>query len=282
MRVILYTKDFSEEINEPVDVILSPQYYWIKKIDIPIKSLSDAKKIAKTMFKLDESYIYDAFKTEDGFYAYAIKKNLQLNIDKKYIISLRLAQSELYMYDKINVSQNHSIQKIDGLLFCFPKTQNAPEIEDVLKEIKLSKNTVNLYNRINIDKSLSILGIIIFLLFNAIFILKTIQNKKALFELQKQKSEFIKKHRLPKTTFQLKAMLSELEKTDKEQKKIKKALEFITKTPLKKGEKFTLLSYDGHFRVEIKTAKNLDGYFSKMFKVKSILQNNTYKADLYE
>ena len=121
MRVILYTEDFNEKINEPVDVILSPQYYWIKKIDIPIKSLKDAKKIAKSMFKLNDNYLYDAFELNGSFYAYAIDKNLNLNIDKKFINSIRLAQTELYNYDSFNVSKNHSIQKIEDLLFCFPK-----------------------------------------------------------------------------------------------------------------------------------------------------------------
>ena len=282
MKVILYTKDFNETINEPVDIILSPQYYWIKKIDIPLKSLKDAKKIAKSLFNLDDSYIYDAFELDNKFFAYAIKKDLKLNINKKYINSVRLAQTELYNYDKINVSKNHSIQKIDDLLFCFPNVENAPHINDIINHIKLSKYTVNLYNRLNIDKSVLVnIGIII-LLINIFFLLGYIQNKTAIDKLEKHKIDLTKQYNLPSTTFQLKSILNSLKKEDKKQVKLRKNLEFITKTPLQKGEKFLTLSYDKYFNIEIKTDRNLDKYFSKRFKVSSSLKNHIYKASLYE
>ena len=282
MRVILYTKDFNEKISEPVDVILSPQYYWIKKIDIPIKSLKDAKKLSKTLFKLDENYIYDAFKLNGKYFAYAIKKDLKINIDKKYINSIRLAQTELYNFEKINVSDKHSIQKVDDLLFCFPNIEDAPDINDVINSIQLSKNTINLYNRLNIDKSILIYSVICLILLNFIFISGFIQNKNAINSLENKKESLIKKYNLPKTIFQLKSILNELTRDDKIQKKIRKSLEFITKTPLKKGEKFLKLSYDKYFNIEIKTDRNFDKYFSKKFKVTSSLKNGIYKASLYE
>lgn len=280
--MILYTKDFNENINEPVDVILSPQYYWIKKIDIPIKSLKDAKKIAKSLFKLDEGYIYDAFELDGKFFAYAIKKDLNINIDKKYINSLRLAQTELYGFDKINVSDNHSIQKIDDLLFCFPYVQDAEHIDDIIPKLSLSKHTVNLYNRIKIDKSVLITLAVIFFFINAAFLLNYIKNSNTLKQIEAKKENLIKKYRLPATTFQLDSILNSLKKEDIKQSKIRKDLEFITKTPLQNGEKFLDLSYDkNRFNIEIKTKRNLDNYFKKRFKVNSTL-NSTYKAQLHE
>jgi hypothetical protein len=282
LRAVLYIKDFNEKINEPVDVILSPQYYWIKKIDIPVKTLKDAKKLSKTLFKLDESHIYDAFELNGGFFAYAVKKDLKLNIDKKYINSIRLAQSELYEYDKINVSKNYSIQKIEDLLFCFPYTQDAPDAKDILKNLKLSKHTLNLYNSLNIDKSVLVYSAVILLFMNFIFIAGLIRNKSAVNELEKQKETLVKKNTLPKTTFQLKSILENLKSENAKQIKIRKNLEFITKTPLQKGEKFTQLAYDKNFHIEIKTKRNLDRYFSKRFKVTSSLKNSIYKAELYD
>jgi len=282
LKVILYTKDFNETINEPVDIILSPQYYWIKKIDIPIKSLKNAKKIAKNLFKLDNTYIYDAFELDNKFFAYAIKKNLKLNIDKKYINSIRLAQIELYKYDKINVSKNHSIQKIDDLLFCFPSLENAPHIKDIINHIELSKHTVNLYNRLNIDKFLLINTGIIILLINVFFLLGYIQNKTAIDKLNRKKENILKKYNLPTTTFQLNSILDDLNKENKRQIKLRKNLEFITNTPLKNNEEFISLSYDKNFHVKIKTNRNFDKYFSKKFKVSSSLKNNIYKASLHE
>jgi len=282
LRAILYTKDFNENIKEPVDVILSPQYYWIKKIDIPIKSLKDAKKIAKTMFKLDENYYYGAFETDGKYFAYAIDKNLKLDIDKKYINSIRLAQSELYNYDKLNVSDQHSIQKIDDLLFCFPYEENAEHINEILPKINLSKHKINLYNNINIDKGILVSAALLFIVLNAGLLLNYFYNKKALKNLQTKKDQIIKKYSLPKTTFQLDSILNSLKNEDSKQKKIRKNLEYITKTPLKQNEKFLSLSYsNGSYSVEVKTSRDLDNYFKKRFKVSSI-KNKTYKAALHE
>ena len=281
MRVILYTEDFNEKINEPVDVILSPQYYWIKKIDIPIKSLKDAKKIAKSMFKLNDNYLYDAFELNGSFYAYAIDKNLNLNIDKKFINSIRLAQTELYNYDSFNVSKNHSIQKIEDLLFCFPKADNAIDINEILPTLQLSKYKVNLFDRINIDKPLLIHIFIIFLLINISLLTNYINNKKAISKIEQEKTTLIQKKHLPKTTFQLNSIILNLQKIDTEQNRLRKNLEFITKTPLKNNEKFQKLAFNKNtFSIEIKTDKSFDKYFSKKFKVVSTLKDPIYKAFL--
>ncbi|ACM92649.1 hypothetical protein NAMH_0011 [Nautilia profundicola AmH] len=283
MKVILYTKDFNEKINEPVDIILSPQFYWIKKIDIPIKSLKDAKKLSKTLFKLDDTYLYDAFEINGKYYAYAIKKNININIDKKFINSIRLAQTELYDFNIINVSKNYSIQKIDDLLFCFPNIKNAPYIKDILPSLKLSKNKINIFNRIKLKKSVVISLLLLFLFINISFLLNIIKNKQTVKNLELKKAKIIHKYHLPKTTYQIKAILNELKEKDFNQNKIKKDLEFITKTPLKNDETFISLSYDkNRFDIEINSKRNFDNYFKKKFiKVNSNI-NNIYKASLYE
>ena len=140
MKIVFYTKHFDKEIKEKVDVILSPEFYWINKIDLDIKSLKEAKKIAKNMFDLDkDKYIFEAIKLDNKFFAVAIKKDLNLKIDKKYINSIRLAQVELYKYEALK-SKNKTLKKVDDILFCFPETnENLKSIEEAIKEIKLSK-----------------------------------------------------------------------------------------------------------------------------------------------
>ena len=282
MKTVLYTKDFNEKIDYPVNVILSPQFYWIKKIDIPIKSLYQAKKIAKNMFDLNENeYIFDAFKIKDSFFAYAVKKDLNLQIPKKYIKNIYLAQSELYDYDCINVSENHSIQKIEDILFCFPKKENCPFFSEILPKIKLSKNKINL-NTVNIDKSSLILLFLIFITANLSFLIPGILYKKTLKELENKKYSLSAKYNLPPTTFQIEAIYSELKETDKKQKTIKKDLEFFSKAPLKKENKFIKLAFDSkNYSVVIKTKHSFDDFFKKRFNIiSSSLKDEKYTAKL--
>ncbi len=283
MKKILYTKFFDTEINEKVDVILSPEFYWIKKIDIPIKSLKDAKKLSKTLFKLEGDFIYDAIEVDGKYFAVAIDKNLKIDIPQRYINSIRLGQSELYGFDCIKIDENHYIQKIDDMLFCFPTpAKNCTKLQKALDIITLSNQKINL-NRLNVDKSIIVFSVLIFILINAGLILNIISTKKEIQKIQNNTQNFLQKHNLPPTTFQLNSILENLRNKLKKSDFIKRKLEIISRVPLKKGEYFKKLSFDGKsFYVEVITSRNLDSFFKRYFKVDSTFEKNIYKARLYE
>jgi len=277
LKVILYTKDFNTTINEKVDVILSPQFYWVKKIEVAT-NIFEAKKIAKNIFKLNqEEYIFDVFKINNTFFAFAIKKDLRLNIDKKFISSIRLAQVELNSYDSIYINENHAIKKIDDILFCFPKVgEEATKIDDILKDIQLSKHKINLYNQLNIDNSILILSILSLLFLNIFSILGIVSYSNELKKVDNKVAE-LQKYNLPLTTFQLDSIYDSLKAVDEKEKKIKKSLAIFTKSP---DKNYLKIFFNGKsYNVEIQTSKNLDNYFSRYFQVTST-KDKIYKAKL--
>ena len=280
MKTILYTKSFNEDIKEPVNVILSPEFYWIKKIEIPIKSLKDAKKIAKTLFKLNGDYIYDAFELDGKFFALAYEKDLKLTIPNQYIKSIRLAQIEFYNHECIDLDYG-SLKKINDIIFYFPTKSGCEDIKNILPNLKLSNKTFNI-NKLQLDKGLVITLSLIFILINAGLLFKTFAINKDIQKIQNERSEFLQKHSLPLTSIQLSSILNNLKTTYKNQIKIKKDIEFISMTPLKKNEYFKDFSFDSKtYSVEIKTSKNLDRYFQKRFKIlNSSFSNGIYKASL--
>jgi hypothetical protein len=278
-KAVFYTKEFDKEINYPVDVILSPEFYWIKKIDIPIKNLFQAKKIARNIFDLENEYIYDAFKIEDKYFAIAVSKNLKLKIDKKYIKSLRIAQMELFSYNCLNINEKYSLKKIEDILFCFPKDKNCPQIDDVLKNLKLSNYTVSL-DTVNLDKTSLFLIFSSFVFLISYFLISTISYKKELIKIE-EKKEKLKKYNLPLTTFQLDAIYNNLKSIDKKQNSLRRDLEIFSNTPLKKNEEYIKLLFNKNYYVKIKTSKNLDYFFKKHFSIiKSSFNNNIYTAKL--
>jgi preprotein translocase subunit YajC len=276
-KVIFYTKDFNEKIDYPVDIVLSPQFYWIKKIDIKIKNLYQAKKIAKNIFDLEGDFIFDAFKIDDNYFAVAINKNLDIKIDKKYIKSLRLAQVELYKFDCLGVNENFSLKKIDDILFCLPKNEDCKNINEVLNDIKLSKYTISL-DTINLDKTSLILIFISFIFLISYFLIGTFSYKKDLALIEKKQKE-LSKYNLPLTSFQLNAIYENLKEIDVRQKRLRKDLEFFSHTPLKLNEEYIKLSLNKDYYVKIKTSSNLDNYFKKRFRIiESSLKNKIYSA----
>jgi len=282
LKNILYTKFFNEKIEEPINIILSPQFYWIKKIDIQLKSINEAKKIAQNLFDLNENFIFDAIKIDNNFFAIAIDKNIKINIEKKYIKSIKLAQTELYQYETINLKNNYQLKKIEDILFCFPNhTEDAPFIDDILENIKLSKTNINLFNFLEIDKTIIILLTIIF-----IFLTTSLSSLIYSYKQQEQnlilEKNRLKSFKLPLTNLQLNSISSELEELKFQNILLKKNLKFITKTPLQKGDKFLELSKNlDTYLVKIKTKKNLNNYFKQRFNIKSFsFKNSIYKAEL--
>ena len=277
MKIVFYTKDFDKEIKEKVDVILSPEFYWINKIDLDIKSLKEAKKIAKNMFDLDkEKYIFEAIKLDNKFFAIAIKKDLDLKINKKYINSIRLAQVELYKYEALK-SKNKTLKKVDDILFCFPETnENLKSIEEAIKEIKLSKHKIN-FDYLNLDKATIFYIFFSLIIINLFFFIQGFFYKKELNKLQEKKEYLSKRYNLPLTTYQLDSIYSSLKNQDEKIKKIKKALELFSKTRLK----FEKLEFDSKFyNIVVNSNKNLDNYFKKFIIISSKVENKKYIAKL--
>ena len=277
MKIVFYTKDFDKEIKEKVDVILSPEFYWINKIDLDIKSLKEAKKIAKNMFDLDkDKYIFEAIKLDNKFFAIAIKKDLDLKINKKYINSIRLAQVELYKYDALK-GKNKTLKKVEDILFCFPETnENLKSIEEALKEIKLSKYKIN-FDYLNLDKATIFYLFFSLIVINLFFFTQGFFYKKELNKLQEKKEYLSKRYNLPLTTYQLDSIYSSLKNQDEKIKKIKKALELFSKTRLK----FEKLEFDSKFyNIVVNSNKNLDNYFKKFIIISSKVENKKYIAKL--
>lgn len=267
MRNIFYTREFNEEIKEDVNVILSPQFYWIKKIDIPVKNIKEAKKIAPNILKLKESeYFFKVVEIEDSFFAVAIKKDLNLNIDKKYIKSIRIAQCELNEFDCFNLPNKFSIKKVNGIFFCFPNHYDECVcINNILEKISLSKCEFNFYNSINLSKNyIFLLFFSLFLLFS-VFLSKGIIYQYQLTKLDKEYNSLAAKG-LPLTTYQLNSIIESEKEKITYNEKVRKILNKLQNLTLNSDEFIKIIDFNGKkIKILIKTKRNLDSFFKKYF-----------------
>ena len=81
-KLIYLTNSSNVMESGEYNVILSPELYWVKKVTLPVKKVSAAKKLAESIFEGG---------LPAGDYAYEVSKS-----DDKFII---------VAYDKDNVSQ---------------------------------------------------------------------------------------------------------------------------------------------------------------------------------
>jgi len=282
LRNILFTRHFDEIIEENVNVILSPQYYWIKKIEIPIKSLKEAKKVTSSILKLSEKdFYFDAIEIDDIFYAIAIRKDLDIKIDNKYIKSLRIAQCEFKDVECLNLPNNFSLQKVDGLFFCFPEhRKDCICVGNLLEKLELSKYSFNIFDTVALSKKEISFLFISFSLFIIMFIGKFISYSIVDSNLDKQYNE-LKKYNLPLTNFQLDSIISDYKTQIDKQKKLRKYIKILNNIDLQNGEYIKHFSYrEGAFKVVIESKRNFDSIF-KGYHFKSNKSKNQYKVSLY-
>ncbi len=242
------------EVDEKVNVILSPSLYWVKKLSLPLQSASAAKKLLPSIFEdtiPEGNYSYSVYKQGDDFFAFAY--------DDKYIIevlqekgigisdleSVHFAQSELsFIQGALKINDSQSLCLKDGIVILLPCCWVEEEGDLDLGKLHLSKHTITLaqFGHIVDTKSLYKIGAIllafIFLVATELFITST-----KVQEITSLKEKLFTKASLQETMFQNEATLKKYEKIDARQSKIREYVATILSLklkPLEYLEKITL------------------------------------------
>ena len=283
------TKNFDKKIDSRCDIVLSPQFYWTKRVKLNTNFSYEVKKMAPSIFDgilPKGDFDYRVFKT-------AIKEFIVIAYDIKHILQeLKLLGIDISLIDKIytiqsefldkNISlksdETHGIVSVDGIIVHLPLRllEEMPKnsIEEVLKE-GLSSSYIYSKNlkEIGIDKKESNLILSLLILSALVLFVHILNIEKNRNLIAKQKEKMIKKYNLPKTSFEIKSMKAEFSKIDKEQNRLREALSYIGNFTLLNKEFFNSLEYEkSHLKLSIRlNNKNRERVFkdfiSKKFKI---------------
>ena len=225
--------NYDIEKDTKLNIIVSPSFYWVKKVSLPIKYVKDAKKLLPSLFEevLPEgNYSYTTYKKENYFYIFAYEDKLILdaiskaNIPSTAISNIYFAQSELDSLETaFSINELQSIYTKDDIVVLVPSNLIKESQDLNLSELTLSKHSINLQQYAHIvDNSIfkkvgAAFLILALLFFSEFFILK---QKTTL--VQTQKAGLISKYKLKQTMFQNKSMLKKYKKIDTKQKNIRK------------------------------------------------------------
>ena len=257
-EIFFITKSFNSEIISQSDILLSPEFYWAKRITLNVNFTYEVKKMAPSLFEgilptgKFEYLVLKLAKNDFIVIAFDIShikrelKLLDINID--LIDKIYILESELLGIDVASkVDDDFGIISSNGVLVYTPLKFFEPNsnIEKVIKDKKLSKNHIysKQFRNVKIEpKQLTLLLWIVFLL-NSIIILDVIKTEKKIEALISQKEDFIKKNKLPQTSFQIKSMQTELQVIDKTQSDLRESIYYVSKFKLKKDEFFERINY---------------------------------------
>ena len=165
------------KINETskVDIILSPEFYWVRLFDIPVKNITQAKAVLPTLFEdilvETDELSYQVIKSADNKYlcfAYINKKIFEAvknsGINLSLVNEIYFAQNECKEYKQFSIENNSFLYTNDDILVKIPNeflTQKL-DLNDVIKNINLSSNKIDIkfYNNFLSSKQIYIVLII--------------------------------------------------------------------------------------------------------------------------
>ena len=282
-KKIFLCSDTRVDIGQKVDIILSPEFYWVRVFDIPVKSTAQARHVLPTLFEdiLEnvKELSYQVIKLEDDKYLCFAYENRRIYEEiKKSGISLSLinsvyfAQNECKKFEQFMANDKSFLYTPDGILVKVPNgiLTDTTNINEVCDQIELSSNKVDIkfYNNLLTTKQiyslvavmLILVGINLFKLFDY----KSENNK------MEEKIEILRANsKLPASSLQTNAILKKYKKLSSLESKKREAISYILQN---KNIKLKNLKLEKNILnlVFINTDKRkAQNYISKKYKVLS-------------
>ena len=242
------------EVDESVNVILSPSLYWVQKRTLPVKSLREVKPLIESLFEdilPDGHYSYSAYKEGDEYllFAYQDKAILDILAQKglppSKVNAVYFAQNELAsLQEPKKIDDENVIAIKEGIVILLPaKFIKTDALLDV-NGFSLSKRSIALkqFGHIVNEKSLyrliTLLAVIIVLVGSEYIITL---NKAS--RLQTQREELFSSYNLKPTMFQNKALLKKYEGIYASQTKLRTLLAAVLSMHLNPAERLKVVEY---------------------------------------
>ena len=277
---IFFTKNSDYNISSKVDLILAPEFYWVRVFDIPIKNSSQAKNVLPTLFEdiLDSNivYTYKAIKLEENKYlcfAYDNKKILDeiknSNINTNFINSVYFAQTELKEFKNFSLNNQNYMYTTEDILVKLPDSlkQDYEDISNKLDGLTLSSNKIEMkfYNNLISTKQITVLSVILGL-FIVINLVNILNYSFKVSELQTKKDEFISSNSLPSSEIQLNSIVNTYSKNINIENKKREIYKFLSDNKNLNIESFSIKDKVIEFKFTNKNLQNKIQKFTKKYK----------------
>lgn len=224
-----------------VDIILSPEFYWVRIFEIPVKNTTQAKAVLPTLFEdlllkvTDLSY--QVIKLEENKYlcfAYINKKIFEAiknsGINLSLVNGVYFAQNECKEFRQFCVEDKSFLYTNDEILVKVPNEvlSQKVEINEFLQNINLSSNKVDikLYNNFLNQKQIYIL-MVVCLVVSFVNFSKYFSYSNEISKENEKIEEIKKANNLPSSMIQVDSIVNSNKKIAQNEIKKREALEYI-------------------------------------------------------
>jgi hypothetical protein len=248
-------------VDSKIDIILSPFYYWVKRVELPMEKTKEILPLLPAIFEEfipPSRYSYIAIKQSDGcFLAYAYDDAFILetfknkNIYLSSIHSIYLAQNELLSYaNPLYLDEQKVLVNRNNILTILPISMVNEESIQTLRNHDCKSKALHIeqYQQFGNKKDQNIIFILLSILIVLLIGEWTLLGSQNSQIIDKEKAIY-KKNNLLASSFQNKAVLKTLKQQDK--------LEIIKKDLIAMAFNQNLSKKDSLERLQIKKKEAL-------------------------
>ncbi len=278
------------KINETskVDIILSPEFYWVRIFDIPVKNISQARAVVPTLFEdlLQDvtDLSYQVIKLETNKYlcfAYINQKIYeaikQSGINLSLVNSIYFAQNECKNFKQFSVDDKSFLYTQDEILVKIPKELLSEKIDlkNYIENINLSANRVDIKLYSNFLTSKQINMILAFcLIFIVINFSKYFIYSNEISNLDKKMQDIKISNNLPNSMIQIDSIISSNKKIAQKEINKREAIYYILSNNDFEIKNIELQNDILNIDFLNVNGKKLEEYISKKYKIISTNSSN--------
>lgn len=274
-----------------VDIILSPEFYWVRVFDIPVKSINQAKRVIPSLFEdlvsNSDKLSYKIIKLEENKYLcfgyineniFEAIKNSGVNLS--LINNVYFAQNECKKFKQFFINNSSFLYTEDGILIKVPNEviNQKIDLEKELDNINLSSHKIEIkFYKNSLDRKY--INIILFccILIFVVNLSKYFIYSNEISKIDKQIENLKKINNLPSSMIQINSILNANKKILQKEINNREAIYYVL---LK--DKFVVsdFSLEGEFlNINFKNVNKdeVEKYILEKYKIDSI---NTKGKDL--
>lgn len=237
---IFLTKKSNLSIKKKIDLILSPEFYWVRIFEIPVSTSKEALGLLPTLFEDIVSLNdinYKVIKLSDNkFLSFAYSNSQILEYIKKanlrfsQIKSVCFAQTEFQEYDEFTIFDTLYSYSNDGILVKLPFgfVEEFIDIEDKLSTLKLSSSRVDIRfysNILDVQYIYKLSSVLILIVFINIF--RYFSYEKDINIVNSEIYNIKNRSSMPSTLIQTNSIINKFKNKLKNEIKLRYAMEYI-------------------------------------------------------
>lgn len=237
-KKLFLTKSSNFDIKEKVDLVLAPEFYWLREFEIPVSNSKEALKVVATLFEdilPSGDFEYHVISSnENKFLCFAYENSEILdaiknsNLANSQINAVYFAQTEMKKYDSFFIQENAFIYN-DNILVKIPKAfVNDGVVLSETLDIKSTSNKIDIkfYNSTLNQKSLTLLSFLLLLIIT-VNLFKYFSYSNDIDTLEKTKDSIKQQNSLPSSMIQTKSILKSVNSKVSKQIKLREALFYV-------------------------------------------------------